>query len=147
METPIKTNIAGFNMEKKSKGAIAQKRYRNKIKGINETNVDFMAFASEHAPWLIENKVIKILMKKKPKSTTHLYKQISHSLFRFYSESRPEQELPPLNLNEFLVCTKQLSHKLLTQFTSIHVSLLVGTSNRFYVGGGGGKLPPLSFPM
>ena len=38
----------------KSRGAVAQKRYREKIKEVNETNAKFMAYASEKAPDLVE---------------------------------------------------------------------------------------------
>ena len=41
-------------MEKKSKGAAAQKRYRDKLKELNDTNARFMAFATEQIPWFVE---------------------------------------------------------------------------------------------
>ena len=42
------------NMEKKSKGAIAQKKYRDKARMLNKMNAAFMEFAKEKAPWLVE---------------------------------------------------------------------------------------------
>ena len=39
---------------KKSKGAAAQKKYRDKLKEVNETNAKFMAFACEQGLWLVE---------------------------------------------------------------------------------------------
>ena len=38
----------------KSRGAVAQKKYRDKIKEVNETNAKFMTYASEEAPELME---------------------------------------------------------------------------------------------
>ena len=38
----------------RSRGAAAQKRYREKIKEVNETNAKFMAYASEKAPDLVD---------------------------------------------------------------------------------------------
>ena len=60
-------------MEKESKGAIAQKRYRNKLKDINETNAQFMAFASEHAPWLIEKFFTENKVSNINESKTEIY--------------------------------------------------------------------------
>ena len=38
----------------RSRGALAQKKYRDKLNEVNETNAKFMAFASEEAPELVE---------------------------------------------------------------------------------------------
>ena len=38
----------------RSRGAAAQKRYREKIKEVNKTNAKFMACASEKAPDLVD---------------------------------------------------------------------------------------------
>ena len=39
----------------RSRGAAAQKKYRDKIKEVNEINAKFMAYASEKAPELVES--------------------------------------------------------------------------------------------
>ena len=50
----------------RSRGAVNQQNYRNRLRELNETNARFMAFASERAPWLvaeffaIKNKVSNI---------------------------------------------------------------------------------------
>ena len=83
METLIKTKkLAGIsktgqNMEKKSKGTAAQKRYRDKLKEINNINAKFMAFASEEPPELVKrffegNKVSNINEIKAKNSTNVL---------------------------------------------------------------------------
>ena len=50
----------------KTRAAVNQQKYRNKLRELNETNARFMAFVSERAPWLVaeffseENKVSNI---------------------------------------------------------------------------------------
>ena len=37
-----------------SKGAVYQQKYRKKIDETNRTNAEFMEYASEHAPWIVQ---------------------------------------------------------------------------------------------
>ena len=66
-------NYICYGAREKKRGARNQKRYRAKVREVNEVNAKFMAFAAKQAPWLVErffaeNKVSNI--NKRGKITT-----------------------------------------------------------------------------